>query len=89
MITGTILKDLAHFYKNTDRDTLEAVGLIQKGPSGDTGWKRFNHDFDIFILKLSDEKREELATLINAYFASINPPDPDKLEALLTGAAVA
>jgi hypothetical protein len=71
MITGKTLETLAYFYTNTDRDTLEDAGIIEKGPSGDTGWKRFNHNFDIFILKLSDEKQEALAGLVNKYFRAI------------------
>ncbi|TAX57149.1 hypothetical protein ELI01_18910 [Rhizobium leguminosarum] len=71
MVTGKTLETLAYFYTNTDRSTLEDAGIIQKGPSGDTGWNRFNHNFDIFILKLDDEKQEALAGLVNKYFRAI------------------
>jgi hypothetical protein len=71
IVTGKTLENLAYFYTNTDRSTLEDAGIIQKGPSGDTGWKRFNHNFDIFILKLDDEKEEALAGLVNKYFRAI------------------
>lgn len=69
--TRKTLETLAYFYTNTDRSTLEDVGIIKKGPSGDTGWNRFNHNFDIFILKLDDEKQEALACLVNKYFRAV------------------
>lgn len=63
------LNGMAYFYANTDRYDLEDAGIIQKGTSGDTAWNRFNHNFDIFILKLSVEKQEALASMMTAYLA--------------------
>lgn len=65
--TGPMLNELAYFYTNTDRSALEAKGLIAKGSSGDTGWTRFNHNFDIFILKLSAENQAVLADMVNEF----------------------
>jgi hypothetical protein len=66
-VTANLLKELAYFYTNTDRSALEDAGLIQRGPEGDTRWKRFNHNFDVFILKLSDEEQRTLAAMANDY----------------------
>jgi hypothetical protein len=62
-----VIRMMAYFYSNTNRWDLEAAGLIPEGPSGDMLWKRFNHDFDVFILKLSDDKQEALAALMSRY----------------------
>jgi hypothetical protein len=71
-ISSTFLKDMAYFYANTDRSKLEQGGLIQIGAGGDTAWKRFNHNFDIFILKLDDDKRHALTDMINSYCGGSN-----------------
>ena len=52
MITATQLRDFAFFLSNTSRWELEKAGIITPGPSGDTAWKRFNNDFDVFVIKL-------------------------------------
>lgn len=52
-MTPEFLKDLAYAYTMTDRCDLEERGIIDAGPRGDMGWQRFNHDFDVFLLKLS------------------------------------
>ncbi len=69
MITSQILRKLAFFYSNTDRSTLEHAGIIQPGSGGDTAWKRFNHDFDVFLIKLDAAKLEALTALLNNYLA--------------------
>lgn len=66
-VTANLLKELAYFYTNTDRSVLEDAGLIQRGPQGDTRWKRFNHNFDVFILKLSDEEQGVLAAMASDF----------------------
>lgn len=66
-ITGKFLESLAYFYTNTNRWDLEQVGIIPAGKSGDKAWERFNHNFDIFILKLSDEQQNALAGLAMRY----------------------
>ena len=65
--TPTTLRYLAYFYTNTDRSVLEDAGLIKTGKFGDDRWKRFNHDFDVFVLKLNDGELETLTGLINDY----------------------
>ncbi|RVE84735.1 hypothetical protein [Sinorhizobium meliloti] len=67
MITATQLRDFAFFLSNTSRWELEKAGIITPGPSGDTAWKRFNNDFDVFAIKLSAEKLVALADLVNGY----------------------
>ena len=74
-VTAELLEYMAYFYANTDRYTLERDGLIAEGKSGETGWKRFSHNFDIFILKLGPEKRAVLADLITRFIC----PHPDDL----------
>ncbi|PDT55069.1 MULTISPECIES: hypothetical protein [Sinorhizobium] len=64
MITATQLRDLAFFLSNTSRWELEKAGIITPGPSGDTAWKRFNNDFDVFVIKLSGEKLAALTDMI-------------------------
>jgi hypothetical protein len=71
--TADMLKELAYFFTNTDRSMLEAKGLIRPGKSGDDRWKRFNHNFDIFILKLSDDDRAVLAAMATDYAKSVEP----------------
>lgn len=66
-ITPAFLTALARFYANTNRWDLEAAGVITAGPSGDVAWKRFNHNFDIFIIKLTDEKRTALVGMVNRF----------------------
>jgi len=61
------LRYLAYFYTNTDRSALENAGLIKPGKFGDDRWKRFNHDFDVFVLKLNDDELVTLTGLINDY----------------------
>ena len=73
VFTGEMLKEMAYFYTNTDRSMLEAKGIIQTGKAGDDRWKRFNHNFDIFILKLSDEDRTVLASMAADYAKSFEP----------------
>ena len=75
VFTGEMLKELAYFYTNTDRSMLEEKGLIQTGKAGDGRWKRFNHNFDIFILKLSDDDRAVLAKMATDYARSFDPLD--------------
>jgi len=67
MITATQLRDFAYFLSNTSRWELEKAGIIAPGPSGDTAWKRFNNDFDVFAIKLSAEKLGALSDMINGY----------------------
>jgi hypothetical protein len=67
MITATQLRDLAYFLSNTSRWELEKAGIISQGPSGDTAWKRFNNDFDVFVIKLSAERLSALADMISGY----------------------
>lgn len=75
MMNRNYLEMMAYFYANTDRAKLEAAELIPSGKAGDTAWKRFNHDFDIFILKLPSEKQERLAGMIDEYCARSMHPD--------------
>lgn len=65
--TPASLRYLAYFYTNTDRSVLEEAGLIKPGKFGDDRWKRFNHDFDIFVLKLNEDELVTLTCLINEY----------------------
>jgi hypothetical protein len=67
MITASQLRDFAFFLSNTSRWELEKAGIITPGPSGDTAWKRFNNDFDVFVIKLSAEKLSALADMISGY----------------------
>ncbi len=67
MITAAQLRDFAFFLSNTSRWELEKAGIITPGPSGDTAWKRFNNDFDVFVIKLSAEKLSALADMISGY----------------------
>lgn len=67
VFTAKMLRDLAYFYANTERSRLESAGLVQAGKSGDVQWERFNHNFDTFILKLSDEKLTQLASMATKY----------------------
>ncbi|MDX0789260.1 hypothetical protein GOD70_22490 [Sinorhizobium medicae] len=64
MITAAQLRDFAFFLSNTSRWELEKAGIIAPGPSGDTAWKRFNNDFDVFVIKLSAEKLKALTDMI-------------------------
>ncbi|ASP77439.1 hypothetical protein CN138_09270 [Sinorhizobium meliloti] len=67
MITAAQLRDFAFFLSNTSRWELEKAGIIAPGPSGDTAWKRFNNDFDVFVIKLSAAKLKALADMIAGY----------------------
>jgi hypothetical protein len=67
MITATQLRDFAFFLSNTSRWELEKAGIITPGPSGDTAWKRFNNDFDVFVIKLPAERLGALADMISGY----------------------
>lgn len=67
MITVSQLRDFAFFLSNTSRWELEKAGIITPGPSGDTAWKRFNNDFDVFVIKLSAEKLGALSDMICGY----------------------
>ncbi|RVK94000.1 hypothetical protein CN150_19135 [Sinorhizobium meliloti] len=67
MITATQLRDFAFFLSNTSRWELEKAGIISPGPSGDTAWKRFNNDFDVFVIKLSAEKLTAMTNMIAGY----------------------
>ncbi|ASP84284.1 hypothetical protein [Sinorhizobium meliloti] len=67
MITTKQLRDFAFFLSNTSRWELEKAGIISPGPSGDTAWKRFNNDFDVFVIKLSAEKLKALTDMIADY----------------------
>lgn len=67
MFTPSILRKMAFFYSNTSRWQLEEAGIISTGPSGNTAWNRFNHDFDVFLIKLSPEKLEALTAMLNEY----------------------
>ncbi|MDW9787700.1 hypothetical protein CN071_17815 [Sinorhizobium meliloti] len=67
MITTTQLRDFAFFLSNTSRWELEKAGIISPGPSGDTAWKRFNNDFDVFVIKLSAEKLTAMTDMIAGY----------------------
>jgi hypothetical protein len=72
-----LLTNLAYFFTNTDRQTLEESGIIQPGRSGDDKWERFNHNFDIFILKSDNKQLQALANLANAYVGKTTPsPQP-------------
>lgn len=70
MITATQLRDLAFFLSSTSKWELEKAGVIAGGPSGDTAWKRFNNDFDVFVIKLPQQKRNVLAGMISGYLQS-------------------
>ncbi len=70
-ITGKLLESLAYFYTNTNRWDLEKAGIIAAGKSGDKGWERFNHNFDIFILKLSSDQQIALAGLAQKYISGL------------------
>jgi hypothetical protein len=65
--TPDMLTELAYFFTNTDRQTLEQAGIIQPGKAGDDKWKRYNHNFDIFILKSNPDQLDALAKLVNDY----------------------
>ncbi|MDX0553562.1 hypothetical protein GOL37_17380 [Sinorhizobium medicae] len=67
MITTTQLRAFAFFLSNTSRWELEKEGIISPGPSGDTAWKRFNNDFDVFVIKLSAEKLAAMTDMIAGY----------------------
>ncbi|MDX0406915.1 hypothetical protein GOC62_18795 [Sinorhizobium medicae] len=67
MITAAQLRDFAFFLSNTSRWELEKAGIIAPGPSGDTAWKRFNNDFDVFVIKLSAEKLAAMTDMIAGY----------------------
>lgn len=82
--TPTLLTDLAYFFTNTDRQALELAGIIKSGKSGDDKWERFNHNFDIFILKSDDKQLEALANLANAYVGDTTPPPPPLSDTLAT-----
>lgn len=79
--TPEMLTNLAYFFTNTDRQALEEAGIIQPGRSGDDKWERFNHNFDIFILKSDDKQLEALAKLANAYVGKTTPPPHHKMVA--------
>lgn len=68
--TPKMLTDLAYFFTNTDRAALEQAGIIQQGKAGDEKWKRYNHNFDIFILKSDEPQLAALAKLANDYAGS-------------------
>ncbi|GAA4169297.1 hypothetical protein [Shinella granuli] len=57
------LKRLAYFLVNTDMSELVEAGVISEGNNDQ--WKRFNHDFDVFVIKLPDDRRQKLCDLIN------------------------
>lgn len=57
------LKRLAYFLANTDMSELVEAGVITEGNTDQ--WKRFNHDFDVFVIKLPDDSRQKLCDLIN------------------------
>jgi len=57
------LKRLAYFLANTDMSELVEAGVITEGNTDQ--WKRFNHDFDVFVIKLPDDRRQKLCDLIN------------------------
>lgn len=69
MLTAETLRLIGFFYANTGRDMLEIHGIIPAGPSGDAQWKRFNNDFDIFLLKLTPAKLDTLCRMINEYIS--------------------
>lgn len=60
---ANILKRLAYFLANTDMSELVEAGIINEGDND--RWRRFNNDFDVFVIKLPDDRREKLADLIN------------------------
>lgn len=57
------LKRLAYFLSNTSMSELVEAGVITEG--NNTQWSRFNYDFDVFILKLPEDRRQKLCDLIN------------------------
>lgn len=59
----TTLKRLAYFLANTSMSELVEAGVITEG--NNTQWSRFNRDFDVFIIKLSDDRRQKLCDFIN------------------------
>lgn len=59
----TTLKRLAYSLANTSMSELVEAGIITEG--NNTQWNRFNRDFDIFIIKLPDDRRQKLCDLIN------------------------
>jgi len=57
------LKRFAYFLANTDMSELVEAGIINDGDHD--RWKRFNNDFDVFVIKLTDDRRQKLCDLIN------------------------
>ena len=57
------LKRFAYFLANTDMSELVEAGIINAGDND--RWKRFNNDFDVFVIKLPDDRRQKLCDLIN------------------------
>jgi hypothetical protein len=60
---AALLKRFAFFLSNTDMSELVEAGIINAGDY--YGWKRFNNDFDLFVIKLNDDRRQKLCDLIN------------------------
>lgn len=75
--TPKLLTDLAYFFTNTDRSTLEKAGIIPEGKTGDDRWKRYNSNFDIFILKCNPDQLEALVGLANRYAGYRPDPTPE------------
>jgi hypothetical protein len=65
-MTPAQLKDFAYVMNNIDRDMLEQEGIIKPGQVGGGDWTRFNDEPMNFILKLSEDKLEKLASMITA-----------------------
>ncbi|WP_457585000.1 hypothetical protein [Ensifer canadensis] len=64
MITGTDLLQISLARVNMDRSDLEAAGVIDPGQAGDKAWSNFGRDMDTFILKLPEQRRAALASVI-------------------------
>lgn len=63
MFDPHLLKRFAYFLANTDMSELVEAGIITEGNTDQ--WKRFNHDFDVFVIKLPDDRRQKLSDFIN------------------------
>ena len=63
MFDANLLKRFAYFLSNTDMSELVGAGIITEGNNDQ--WKRFNNDFDVFVIKLSDDRRQKLSDFIN------------------------
>lgn len=71
LITAPLLMALSASINNTDMDELVEAGVLMKTEDGKpveggTDWRRFNDDFQMFIVKAPYERVVALAKLLNA-----------------------